>query len=84
MHTMLLSRQTANQVRAGSDASTPSGTNQNQGERLSVTVNQTQPTADISLSAGNLNIESDPIASASDKRIKQAGAELCQAQDSLG
>ena len=67
---MLLSRQTANQVRAGSDASTPSGTNQNQVERSSVTVNKTQPTADIPLSAGNQNIESDPIVSASDKRIK--------------
>ena len=77
MRTRLLSRQTVDQVGAGSDASTPGGTNQNQGESSSVTVNKTQPTADIPLSAANLNIESDPIVSASDKRIKDLLAQTC-------
>ena len=77
MHTRSLTRQAAEQVGAGTDASAPGGTNQDQGGGSSVTVNQTQPSADISLSATNLNIESDPVVSANDKRIKHLVAQTC-------
>ena len=61
----MLSKQAPDQIEAWSDTSTPSGSNQNQGGRSSVTTNQTQPTADITLSASNLNIDSELIISAS-------------------
>ena len=41
-----------------------------------MTVNHTQPSA-VAVSATNLNIESEPVTSANDKRIKHLLAQTC-------
>ena len=78
MRTRSLTRQAVDQGGGVmvTDTSTPGDINSEHEERSSVTTNHTQPSA-VSISATNLNIDSEPVLSASDKRIKHLLAQTC-------